>query len=141
MNSSHKTFLFWNKKRWQMLFFDVNVLCKNSKCVTNVYWKETFTGFYTDFSNFILLEHKFGLVYTLVHRCFFFVSDISKFHFEIEKLQEIILSNGYSNKFINKGISKFMNELYIKKPVMFTTEGFSETRSFMHISNRVFQSQ
>ena len=124
-----------------MLFFDVNVLRENGKCVTNVYRKETFTGFYTDFCSFILLEHKFRLVYTLIHRCFFFVFDISKFHFEIEKLQEIILSNGYSNKCINKGISKFMNELYIKKPVMFTTEGFSETRSFMHISNRVFQSQ
>ena len=124
-----------------MLFFDINVLRENGKCVTNVYRKETFTGFYTDFSSFILLEHKFELVYTLIHCCFFFVFDISKFHFEIEKLQEIILSNGYSNKFINKGIPKFMNELYIKKLVMFTTEGFSETRSFMHISNHVFQSQ
>ena len=53
---------------------------------------------------------------------------MSKFHFEIENLKEIILSNKYFNKFI----SKFMNELYIKKPVMFTTEGFSETRTFMH---------
>ena len=45
---------------------------------------------------------------------------MSKFHFEIEKLKEIFLSNGYSNKFIDKRISKFMNELYIKKPVMLT---------------------
>ena len=43
---------------------------------------------------------------------------MSKFHFEIEKLKEILLSNGYSNKFIDKCISKFMNKLYIKKPVM-----------------------
>ena len=41
-----------------------------------------------------------------------------KFHFEIEKLRQILLSNGYSNKFIDKCISKFMNKLYIKKPVM-----------------------
>ena len=45
---------------------------------------------------------------------------MSKFHFEIEKLKEILLSNGYSNKFIDKCISKFMNKLYIKKPVMLT---------------------
>ena len=45
---------------------------------------------------------------------------MSKFHFEIEKLKEILLSNGYSNKFIDKCISKFMNKLYIKKPVMVT---------------------
>ena len=103
-----------------MPFFDVNVLCENGKFVTNAYRKETFTGVYTNFSSFILLEHKFGLVYTLLHRCFYLVSDMSKFHFEIEKLKEILLSNGYSNKFIDKCISKFMNKLYIKKPVMLT---------------------
>ena len=45
---------------------------------------------------------------------------MSKFHFKIEKLKEILLSNGYSDKFIDKCISKFMNKLYIKKPVMLT---------------------
>ena len=43
---------------------------------------------------------------------------MSKFHFEIEKLKEILLSNGYSNKFIDKCISQFMNKLHIKKPAM-----------------------
>ena len=88
--------------------------------MTNVYRKETFTGVYTNFFSFIPLEHKFGLVYTLLDRCFCLVSDISKFLFEIEKLKEILLSNGYSNNFIDKCISKFMNKLYIKKPVMLT---------------------
>ena len=45
---------------------------------------------------------------------------MSKFHFEIEKLKEVILFNGCSNKFIDKCILKFMNKLYIKKPVMLT---------------------
>ena len=45
---------------------------------------------------------------------------MSKFHFEIERLKEILLSNGYSNNFFDKCISKFMNRLYIKKPVMLT---------------------
>ena len=88
--------------------------------VTNVYRKETLTGVYTNFSCFIPLEHKSELVYTLLHRSFCFVFDISKFHFEIEKLKEILLSNGYSNKLIDKCISKFMNKLCIKKPVMLT---------------------
>ena len=88
--------------------------------MTNVYRKETFTGVYTNFSSFIPSEHKFGLVYTLLHRCFCLVSDMSKFHFEIEKLKEILLANEYSNKFIDKCISKFMNKLYIKKPVTLT---------------------
>ena len=45
---------------------------------------------------------------------------MSKFRFEIENVKEILLSSGYSNKFIDKYISKFMNKLYIKKPVMLT---------------------
>ena len=103
-----------------MPFLDVNVFSENGKFVTNVYRKETFTGVYTNFSSFIPLEHKFGLVYTLLHRCFCLVSDMSRFTLKSKKLKEILSSNGYSNKFIDKRISKFMNKLYIKKPVMFT---------------------
>ena len=103
-----------------MPFLDVNVFRENGKFAINVYRKETFTGVYTNFSSFIPLEHKFGLVYTLLHRCFCLLSNMSKFHFEIEKLKEILLSNGYSNNFFDNCISKFMNKLYIKKPVMLT---------------------
>ena len=122
MNSKHKNinFSFETEKDGQMPFLNVNVFRQNDKFVTNVYRKETFTEVYTNFSSFIPLEHKFGLVYTLLHRRLCLVSDMSKFHFEIEKLQEILLSNGYSNKFIDKCISKFMNKLYIKKPVVLT---------------------
>ena len=35
----------------------------------------------------------------------FEVNDMSKFHFEIEKLKEILLSNGYFNKSSDKCIS------------------------------------
>ena len=101
-----------------MPFFDVNVSSENCRFMTNTYRKETFTGVYSKFSSFTLLEHKFGLVYTLLQRCFCLVSDMSKFRFEIEKLKKILLSNGYSIKFIDKCISKSMNKLYIKKSVM-----------------------
>ena len=81
--------------------------------------KKHLLEFTQTFFSFIPLEHKFGLAYTLLHRCFCLVA-MSNFHFEIENFKEILLSNGYSNKFIDKNISKFMNKLYIKKPVMFT---------------------
>ena len=120
LNSKNKNinFSFETEKDGQMPFLDVNVFRENGKFVNNVHRKETFTRVYTNFSSFIPLEHKFGLVYKLLHRCFCLVSDMSKFHFETEKLKEILLSNGYSNKLINKCISKFMNKLYIKKPVV-----------------------
>ena len=115
MNSNHKNinFSFETEKYEQMPFLDVNVFRENGTFVTNFYRKETFPGFYTNFPSFITLEHKFGPVYTLLHRCFCLVSDMTKFHFEIEKLKEILLSNGCCNKFIDKCISKFMNKLYI----------------------------
>ena len=116
MNCKHKNinFSFETNKDEQMPFH------KNGKFVTNVCRKERFTGVYTNFSSFMPLENVFGLVYTLLHRCFCLVSDMSKFHFEIEKLKEILSSNGYRNIFIEKCISKFMNKLYIKKYVMLT---------------------
>ena len=122
MNSKHKSinFSFETEKDEQMLFLDVNVFRENGTFVTNDYRKETFTGVYTTFSSFIPLEHKFGLVYTLLYPCFCLVSDTSKFDFEIEKLKEILLPNRYSNKFINQCISKLMNKLYLKRPVMLT---------------------
>ena len=88
MNINHKNINFSSEtgKDEQMPFLDVNVFRENGKFVTNVYRKETFTGVCTNFYSFIPLEHKFGLVYTLLHRCFCLVSDMSKFHFEIEKL-------------------------------------------------------
>ena len=103
-----------------MDFLDVYVICENGKFVTNIYKKETFTGVQTNVSSFIPLERKFGLVYRSIHLCLCLASEMSKFHFEIEKLKEILLFNGYFNKSVDKCISKFLNKLYIHKPVMLT---------------------
>ena len=94
MNSKHKNikFFFETEKDGKMPFLDVNVFRENGTFVTNVYRKETFTGYFN--------IYKFGLVYTLLHRCFCLVSGMSKFHFEIEKLKEILLSNEYSNNLL-----------------------------------------
>ena len=85
MNSKHKNinFSFESEKDEQMPFLEDNVFRANSRFVTNVYRRETFTRVYTNFSSFISLEHECGLVYTLLRRCFCLVSDMSKFHFEI----------------------------------------------------------
>ena len=48
-----------------------------------------FSEVYTNFGSFAALEHKFGLVYTLLNRSFTIVSDLSKFHFAIETLATI----------------------------------------------------
>ena len=79
-------FSFETEKDAQIPFLDANAFRENGKFVTNVYRKEAFTGVCTNFSSFIPSEHEFGLVYMLLNRCFCLVTDISKFHFEIEKL-------------------------------------------------------
>ena len=81
MNSKHKNinFSFETEKDEQMPFLDVNVFRENGKFVTNVYRKETFTGVYTNFSSFIPLEHKFGLVYTLLHRGLYVITSLLSF--------------------------------------------------------------
>ena len=81
MKHKNINFSFETKKDGQMPFLDVTAFLENGKSVSNVYIKETFTGVYTNVFIFIPLEHKFGLVYTLLHRSFCLVSDMSKFHF------------------------------------------------------------
>ena len=56
------------EKDGQMLFLDVSVFFENGTFATIAFRKETLTGVCTNFSSFILLEHKFGLVYTFLHR-------------------------------------------------------------------------
>lgn len=99
-----------------MTFLDVSVFCAKGKLVTNVYRRETFTGAYTNFSSFPPLDYKFGLIHTLLHRCFCLVSDMSK---NFEKHMEILLMNKYSNRFIDKYIFKFMNKLSAQKRIVF----------------------
>ena len=76
--------------------------------------KKPLLEFTRTFSNFIPLKRKSDLVYQLIHRWFCLASDMSKFHFEIGKLKEILLSNVYFQKFIDKCVSRFVNKLHIK---------------------------
>ena len=96
MTSKHKniSFSYETEKDGAMPFLDVNIFRENGKFATNVHRKETFSRVYTNFSSFIPLEYKFGLPYTLLHRCFNLVSDMSRFHLEVDKLKEILLKNG-----------------------------------------------
>ena len=85
-----------------MPFLDVNVFHENGKFVTNVYRKETFTGVYTKFSSFIPLEHKFGLVYTLLHHWFCLVSDSLSFTLKLKNLRKYFyLKDIPTNSLIN----------------------------------------
>ena len=59
-------------------------------------------------------------MYTLLHRSFTFVSDFSKFHFEVETFTKTLHKNTYATKFVDKWIAKFVNSIFIQK-TFFTT--------------------
>ena len=122
MNSKHKniSFSYEIEKDGVMPFLDVNIFREKGKFVNNVYRKETFTGVYTNLSSFMPLAYKFGLAYTLLHRCFNLVSDMSKFHLEVAKLKKILLKNGYPRKIINACVFKFLNKFFEPKSVTLT---------------------
>ena len=72
MNQKHKNmkFLIETGINGSLSFLDVKIFRENDKFVTSVFRKETFSGVYTNFISFIPLDYKFGLVHTLLNRCF-----------------------------------------------------------------------
>ena len=89
-------------------FLDVKICREKDKFTTSVSRKNTFSGIYTNFSSFVALEHKFGLVYTLLHRSFTIVSDFPKSQFEVETLKKKLHKNAYPTKFVDKCIAKLL---------------------------------
>ena len=122
MNKRHKNikFSFETEKDNFFSFLDVKICREKDKFTTNVFRKDTFSGIYTNFSSFVALEHKFGLVYTLSHRNFTIVSDFSKFHFEVKTLKKTLHKNASTTKFVGKCISTFISNIFVQKPVVTT---------------------
>ena len=66
MNKRHKNikFSFETEKGNPFSFLDVRTCREKDKSTTSVFRKDTFSGVCTNFSSFVALEHKFGLVCT-----------------------------------------------------------------------------
>ena len=84
------TFSFEFEKNNSFSFLDVKICREKDKSLTSASRKDTFSRVYTNFTSFVALENKFGLVYTLLHRSFTIVSDFPKFHFEVETLKKTL---------------------------------------------------
>ena len=70
--------------------------------VVNSVRKPTFSGVYSNFESFLPSVYKFGMVYTLVYRCFRISSNWTQFHTELTFLRGIFRKNGYPENFIDK---------------------------------------
>ena len=51
-------------------FLDVNAICEQTKFITRVYQKPTFSGACNHFDRFLPDTYKIGMIYILVNRCF-----------------------------------------------------------------------
>ena len=90
INKKHKNMRFSieTETNRSLSFLDVKIFRENDKFVTSVFKKETFSGVYTNFISFIPLQYKFGLVHTLLNRCFNLSSKFLKFHHEVDKIKK-----------------------------------------------------
>ena len=58
------------KKNGKMSVLDEEISRENGKLVTTVYHKPTSSGVYTHFESYLPSTRKFGMLYTLVYKCF-----------------------------------------------------------------------
>ena len=105
------SFSMETKRENKFSFVDVEVIRKQGKFTTTIYGKPTFSGIYSNLESFLPSVNKFGMVYTLVYRCFCICSDWTKFHTELTFLKRIFLKNCYHKNFINKSFKKFLDNI------------------------------
>ena len=117
MSSKHQNINFTVKKEnvGSLSFLEIKICRKNSKFVTSVYSKPTFSGVFTNCESFIPTYQKRGLLHTLLHRSFSICCDFKTFHFEIDHLKTILIKNNYPLNFIASCIKSFLNKLYTAK--------------------------
>ena len=101
---------------------DVEVIREQGKFTTTVYREPTFSGVYSNFESFLPSVYKFGMVYTLVYRCFRISSNWTQFHTELTFLKGIFRKNGYPENFIDKCFKKFLNNVHLVKENVPTVE-------------------
>ena len=69
------------KNKWSFL---------NVEIIRELYRKSTFSGIYSNFESFSSSVYEFGMVYTLVYRCFRICSNWTQFHTELTFLKGIL---------------------------------------------------
>ena len=79
---------------------------KQTRQIYNHNLLRTYSCVYSNFESFLPSVYKFGMVYTLVCRCFGVCSNWAQFHTELIFLKGILQKNGYPKNFIDKCFKK-----------------------------------
>ena len=86
-----------------------HIFREKEKFVINVYWKKTFTCVYTNFNSFT--PETYGLIKSLLLRCFGLFSDFVKFHYEINIIKTILNRISYLRDFVDKCIKDVLDRV------------------------------
>ena len=70
--------------------FGIKVICEQGIFSATIYRKPTFSGVCSNCESFLPSVYKFGMVYTLVYRCFCICSDWTKFYPELTLFEKDI---------------------------------------------------
>ena len=106
------SFSMETEKENKLSFLDVEIIREQDKLTTTFYRKPTFSGVYSNFESFLRWVYIFGMVYTLVYRCFCICSNWTQFHSELILLKGIFQKNAYPKHFIDKCFKKFLNNVH-----------------------------
>ena len=113
------------EKENKLSFLDVEIIREQGKFTTKIYGKPTFSGVYSNSEIILPSVYKFGMVYTLIYRCFRICSNWTQFHTELIFLKGIFQKNGYPKNFIDKYFKKFLNDVDLGKENVPTVQKMS----------------
>ena len=116
------SFSMETEKENKLSFLDVEIIREQGKFTTTIYRKPTFSGVCSNFKSFLPSVYKFGMVYTLVYRCFCICSNWAQFHTELTFLKGIFQKSGYPGNFIDKCFKFFLNNIHLVKENVPTVE-------------------
>lgn len=114
MNSKHPNikFTYETEQKNKLNFLDIAIERQQTKFVTSVYRKPSFSGLGMNFFSYISDKFKFNCIDSLIYRAYRVSSNFNLFHIDLVFLRSYFLNNGFPTSLIDFRISKFLNKLY-----------------------------
>ena len=124
LNSKHSKIRFTKEEEEnkKLPFLDIMLEREQNIIKTSVYRKKTYTGVGLNFSSFSYYPFKLNSFFTFFYRAWRISKTYIDFNTEIEYLRTFFLNNGYPNRIFDGQLKKFLNKIFISKPVKSTAE-------------------
>ena len=92
-------------------FLDVLISSEKGFFSTSIYRKSTFTGLFMNFTSFLPISYKLGLITTLIDRVYKICYNRMTFNFEIRKVKEYLCKNTYPPHLIDKQVKNYLKKV------------------------------